>query len=1080
MFGKPYMNRSWILALAALVVAGRAWAGTFGTVVSIGGEAADLALDEPRGVLYVADFTNSRIDVISLKNYSLQTSINVPNQPSSLSVSPDDHWLIMTNYGNNAAPATQTNMVTLLDLTNNYARQSFTLSDVPLGVAFGLDDNALIVTASSFQLFSPTTGQIQQLQTISEVATNAIPVPLANYPSNITQATLATSHDGLTIAGFGGGSPYLVWRYSVATKTITAGFQTSSPPGGPRVISLADDGSLMTMAWWMSDVNFNDVAEFLNPSGALNIGSHVIDSSRNLVYAQVPTSAVGASSGSSTSTGTPTLQVLSLNNLTVLEQIQMPENLAGRSIISSDHNTVYAISTSGVTILPVGSLNNFPRLTTSVEDVAFRGNYCNRNSATQTFTISDPGGNATAFSIAPNTPGVLVSPGSGITPATVTVAVDPTAFSGQTGTVLTTLTISSPNNTSIDLPSSVRVAVSSPQPAQRGAAIDIPGNVVDVMADPVRPQYYVLRQDKNQLMVFSTTNNTQMTTLSTCTKPTSMAVTTDQNHLLVGCDASQIVPVYDLNLMQEIGYVAMGSDYVESIAVANNAILAYTRSGADGTYGIDSINLVLGTGGRLPTLGLWQNSKLANNGILSASPNGANIVYAGGDGGVMIYSAVAGTFVVSRGDYSSISGSAAASNYGQYVVGNHLLDSSGAPVALLGTSGGFAAGFSFVNQSGYLTSSAPVTTTGETGTNGPGTIAVVNLTNGNLQQPTPIVESPLIDVTAGVGTFTVPTCTTVTSGGGSGTVQSCFSTVGGITTTTTTTCTGVGSGSSTCQTQTSTAPATTTASGLARTMTVSADLTEIISLTTSGITVLPSGYAASIALPTITNVVSAADGVSQPAPGGLIEILGTQMGPTNMATNEIPLPTALANSCVTINGQPMPLVFVSTNQINAQMPAQAEGQVTMQVLTPGGTSDNFNITVPPTAPAVFLTGTAGPQTNIPTIVDNTNGLLVTDSNPVHRGDSLTIYLTGCGNTSPAVADGNAAPMSPLALTINPPTVTLGGVTLSTMFSGLTPGQVGLCQFNVSVPSSVPEGLSVPLTLNQGSGGQTINVRVISN
>ena len=53
----------------------------------------------------------------------------MPNQPSSISVSSDDHWLIMTNYGNNTAPAAQTNMITLLDLTNNYARQTFTLSD---------------------------------------------------------------------------------------------------------------------------------------------------------------------------------------------------------------------------------------------------------------------------------------------------------------------------------------------------------------------------------------------------------------------------------------------------------------------------------------------------------------------------------------------------------------------------------------------------------------------------------------------------------------------------------------------------------------------------------------------------------------------------------------------------------------------------------------------------------------------------------------------------------------------------------------------------------------------------------------
>lgn len=1069
------MFRKLSIGAITICLAAYAAAGTFGTVIPIAGEAVDLALDEPRGVLYVADFTGNHIDVISLNTGAMLTQVNVPNQPSSISVSPDDHWLIIAHYGNNTAPAVQTNMVSLLDLTNNYARQTFALNDVPLGVAFGLDGNALIVTASTFQLFNPATGQITLLESVAEVATNAIPQPPASYPLQFTQATITTSRDGLTIAGFGGGSPYLLFRYSVATKTISSAFYVSSPAAGPRVVSLADDGSLATMAWWESDANFNDIAEFLTPSGALNLGSHVIDSSRNLVYAQVPATSTGGAGGSSTTSSTPVLDIMDSDNLEVEEQIQLPENLAGKSVLTNNHNMMYSISASGVTVLPVGSLSSYHRLATSVEDLAFRGNFCNRGSMLQTFVLSDPGGNRTAFQITPNSAGVLVSPSSGTTPAVITVAVDPNAFAGQTGTVLTNLTVSSPDGTVIDLPASVRIAVSSPQPAQRGAAIDIPGTVVDLIADPVRPAYYVLRQDKNQVYVFNSANNTQTATLRTCTKPTSMAVTTDQNHLLVGCDASHIMPIFDLNLLQEVGFVALPQDYVESVAVSNNAILAYTRSGVDGTYGIDSINLVYNTGARLPTIGVWQNGKLATQGVVNSSPNGSTIVYAGADGGVLIYSASAGTFTAYSGNYATLYGSAAASNYGQFIVQNHLLDSSAQPIADLPLTGGFAAGAAFVNQTAYFSSSAPVTTTNETGQNGPGTISQVNVTNGSLLQPTPMVESPLVSVTAGLGGIPgVTTC--ITNNGSAQTVTTCTTANGGLTTVTTTICTGTGN--TTCNTTVVTGPTNSAASGLARTMAVLNDQSAIISLSTSGITVLPSTYAASVQLPTISSVVSAADGVSAPAPGGLIELLGTQMSPTNLATSEIPLPTALASSCVTINGAPLPLIFVSPNQINAQMPSLASGDVTVQVLTPGGTSNNFNLVVPPTAPAVFLTGTAGPETNIPTIVRDQNGQLVTDSNPVQRGDDLTIYLTGCGHTTPAVADGMPAPMSPLAIAVTAPVVTLGGINLSTSYGGLTPGSVGLCQINVSVPAGVPEGLSVPLTITQGSGTQTIGVRVI--
>ena len=90
------LRKSWLWAMAgAVLMAGSALAGTFGTVVPIGGEGADLALDEARGVLYIANFTANRIDVMSLANNQVQTSINVPAQPSSLSISPDGHWLLV-------------------------------------------------------------------------------------------------------------------------------------------------------------------------------------------------------------------------------------------------------------------------------------------------------------------------------------------------------------------------------------------------------------------------------------------------------------------------------------------------------------------------------------------------------------------------------------------------------------------------------------------------------------------------------------------------------------------------------------------------------------------------------------------------------------------------------------------------------------------------------------------------------------------------------------------------------------------------------------------------------------------------
>jgi uncharacterized protein (TIGR03437 family) len=148
------------------------------------------------------------------------------------------------------------------------------------------------------------------------------------------------------------------------------------------------------------------------------------------------------------------------------------------------------------------------------------------------------------------------------------------------------------------------------------------------------------------------------------------------------------------------------------------------------------------------------------------------------------------------------------------------------------------------------------------------------------------------------------------------------------------------------------------------------------------------------------------------------------------------------------------------------------------VHTPGGISDNFNLIVQPNSPAVFLSGVAGPETNLPTIIRVANGLLATDSNPIHPGDELVIYLTGLGQTNPAGNTGYPAPGNPLSNALTATTVTLGGMNLPVIYAGLAPGEVGVYQINVSVPGGTPTGISMPLTINQGAGTVTVSMRVI--
>jgi uncharacterized protein (TIGR03437 family) len=164
--------------------------------------------------------------------------------------------------------------------------------------------------------------------------------------------------------------------------------------------------------------------------------------------------------------------------------------------------------------------------------------------------------------------------------------------------------------------------------------------------------------------------------------------------------------------------------------------------------------------------------------------------------------------------------------------------------------------------------------------------------------------------------------------------------------------------------------------------------------------------------------------------------------------------------------------------VNAQLPAKATGNATLTIHTPAGVSDNFTFNVSNNAPSVFQASVPGSSSAMATIVRADNGELVTPTNPLHANDTVVIYLTGLGATSPAVDDGMPAPTTPLATATVVPSVSLGGKALGVYWAGLVPGYVGLYQINATVPFGAPQGLDIPLVIEQGGGSTTVNVRVV--
>lgn len=994
----------WWGVLILLAVSCAAWGQSFGRVVAIGGHSSDLALDEGRGALYVANFTANRVDVVTLATGRVDTSFNVASQPSSLALSPGATHLVVGHYGNFAAPGAPRNALTVIDL-ESHSRRTFALADPPLGVAFGIDGRALVVTSGQFILFDPVIGTMQVIDTIAGVTAKTLPQPPANFPTEIVGASVAAARDGMQIFGV---TDTILFRYDLNTRTVYSAGYVAEPELGPRAISVAADGSIYLAGWALFDRR-GMLAQFPNPSGLLDIGSHAIDSQRGVIYAQIPEKVEsaddpgGAPPPSNTISGPPIFMVLDADNLTVRERLRLPENLSGKGVLSEDGSTMYALSESGVVILPVGARDSVPRLAADREDLVFRASFCNQGVLTQEITIFDPSGGSTPFRLSSSIDGVRFSQTEGSTPATIQVSIDPAAFQNLRGTAVAQLNIASPSAVNILKP--VRLLVNLQDPDQRGTFVNVPGRLVDLVADPVRLRFFVLRQDTNEVLVFDGGNYRQVATLRTGNTPTSMAITFDRRYLLVGNDNSQIANVYDLETLEQQAPIRFPfGHYPRWLASSGRAILGASRV-AGPTHTIDRVDFFARTATQLPTLGVYENTIDINTAMV-ASGNGSSILVAQADGHLLLYNANADTFTISRKPADSLAGAIAASNFDQFVVGNLLLNASLVPYGRLDSTVGLTSGFAFVDDYGFRTG-AP-----EAG--GSGIIQRVHLDTAAGIASTRLVESPIQGVEGAAFT---------------------------------------------------------------RTVAVLVDRSAIVNLTTSGFTVLSWNYDAAVAIPRITRVTNAADRTHPVAPGGLIVVEGRDLSAVNLATQEMPLPMALGESCLTVNGLPVPMLMVSPSEINAQLPFQAEGNVTMVLRTPGGVSDNYNLTILPTAPSIFRSELA-PGFTAPLVLRTANWQVVTASNPVRQNDELTIYLTGMGKVTPEVPAGQPAPGNPVPTVLTPPNVELAGRALEVLFAGLVPDQIGVYEIKVKVPWGIPRGMSQPLKINQGSYSTTVPVRVV--
>lgn len=208
------------------------------------------------------------------------------------------------------------------------------------------------------------------------------------------------------------------------------------------------------------------------------------------------------------------------------------------------------------------------------------------------------------------------------------------------------------------------------------------------------------------------------------------------------------------------------------------------------------------------------------------------------------------------------------------------------------------------------------------------------------------------------------------------------------------------------------------------------------------------------------------------APGGLISIFGTNLAKVSTDLSGWAgrtLPSSLNGASVTIGGKRAAILYVSGNQINAQVPVDvAVGQQAVVVNNGVGPSASFNVTVAAAAPSIFFSPVAA-------VLKNADFSLVSASNPAKSGDVVLVYATGMGQTTPALTTGALVPGTTVAKTTDV-TATVGGQNATVVYSIAAPGFAGLYQVAVTIPSGVTG--SVPVVLTQGgTKSNSVNINV---
>ena len=236
--------------------------------------------------------------------------------------------------------------------------------------------------------------------------------------------------------------------------------------------------------------------------------------------------------------------------------------------------------------------------------------------------------------------------------------------------------------------------------------------------------------------------------------------------------------------------------------------------------------------------------------------------------------------------------------------------------------------------------------------------------------------------------------------------------------------------------------------------------------------------------PFVTAVTNAASYDSAIAPGQMVVVWGSHMGPDKAVPLEQDSNGLVSSTAgevrILFDGIPAPMVYAVSTQCSAVVPYFGATKTTthVQVEYKGVRSEPVEVAVGATAPGLFTMDFSGKGQGA--ILNEDNVTRNSASAPARPGSVVVLWGTGEGITDPPGVDGRPA-VDVLPKPLGPVSVEIGGLPAAVEYAGAAPGNLpGLLQINARISQDVTPGDRVPLRVKVGNRtsqeGVTVAVR----